>query len=154
MSPLQILVWLGKQFNLLSGSICNTDGAMAMAVAKWLILATGFCTRKRIQSAVGKLNWIARPHASLSSVLAGPCAHSLWGPRFLPHTFIAILRSLASVSFKGRPPLPKFPSPPCSFNNSVFVDAARQRRTYALGIYCEHEGVRFGWLGVGVMAQM
>ena len=65
---------------------------MAVAVAKWLVLATGICTRKRVQSAIGKMRWLARPHDFLSPVLGGPIAHSLWGPRFLPHTPIATLR--------------------------------------------------------------
>ena len=120
------LAWLGKQFDLVSGSITNSEGAMTVAVAKWLVLATGFCIRKRVESAIRKLRWLARPHTPcvfrfisppslravfllstvlcpccavgfLSPVLAGPCAHSLWGPRFLPHTLIAILRSLALV---------------------------------------------------------
>ena len=71
---------------------------MVVAVAKRLVLATGFCTGKRIQRAVGKLRWWARPHALVSPVLAGPCTHSLWGPRFPPHTPIAILRSRLGVS--------------------------------------------------------
>ena len=70
---------------------------MAVAIAKWLVLATGFCRWKRVQSAIGKLRWLARPHACLSLVMAGPCAHSWWGPRFLPHTPLAILRNFASV---------------------------------------------------------
>ena len=82
---------------------------MVVAAAKWFLLATGFCTRQRIQSAIGEIRWLGRPHACLSPVLAGPCAHSLWGPRFLPHTPIVILRSLASVlalSFNVWSPLP------------------------------------------------
>ena len=61
-------------------------------------------------------------------VMAGPCAHSLWGPRFLPHTTLAILRSLASVlalSFQVWPPLPSIPLHPSSLQNFVFVDAAK-----------------------------
>ena len=70
---------------------------MATAVAKWLVLATGVCTGKMVQSAIGKMRWLARPHAFLSLVMVGPCAHSLRGARFLPHTPLAMLRSLASV---------------------------------------------------------
>ena len=109
-------------------------GAMAVAVAKWLgrpDSATGFCTRKRVQSALGKLRWLARPHACLSPVMARPCAHSLWGPRF--HTPIAVFRSLALVlalSFKVWPPWPFIPTRPSSLG-IFFVDTAKQCRKYA-----------------------
>ena len=108
LEPVQSLHWLGKHFDLVSGRITNTGGALEVAVAKWLVLSVGHCTRKRVQSAIGKIRWLARPHPCLSPVSAGPCAHTLWGPSFLPHTPIAILRNLASVlalSFKGLVPL-------------------------------------------------
>ena len=157
LKPVQRLAWLGKQFDFVTGSISNSGGAMAVAVAKWLVLATGICTRKRVQSAIGKMRWLARPHAFLSPVLAGPIAHSLWGPRFLPHTPIAILRGLATVlalSFKVWSPLRSIPLQPGSLSMFVFVDAARQYGKYAWGMFCESEGVRFGWFGLEVMSQM
>ena len=46
--PTQDLAWLGKQFDLLHGRISNSDGALAIGVAKWLKLATGHCTQKRV----------------------------------------------------------------------------------------------------------
>ena len=95
--PTQDLAWLGKQFDLLHGRITNSDGALAIGVAKWLKLATGHCTRKRVQRVVGKFRWLARPHDYISPLLAGPIAHTLWGPGYLPHTPLAILRSLGSV---------------------------------------------------------
>ena len=109
LAPVGSLAWLGTQFDFVSGSITNLEGAMVVAVAKWLVLATGFCARKRVQSATRKLKRLARPHACLSLVLAGRCAHSLWGPGVFRHTPTAILRSLASVlalSFKVWSPLP------------------------------------------------
>ena len=153
----QKLAWLGKQFDFLSGSISNSGGAMAVVVAKWLVLATWVCTRKRVQSAIGNLRWLARPHAFSSPVMAGSCAHSLWGPRFLPQTPFAILKSLASVlawSFNVRSPLASIPPHPSSLKNFVFVNAAEQYRKYAWGLYCKNEGVHFGWFGSECMTQI
>ena len=146
-----------RAVDFVSGSITNPEGVMAVAKAKWLVLAIGFCTRKRMQSAMGKLRWLARPYACLSPVLVGACAHSLWGPRFLPHTPIVMLRRLASVlalSFKVWCPLPSIPPHPTLLSNFVFVDAAKQYRKYACGDFRENEGVRFGWFGTEVMTQM
>ena len=57
LAPVRSLAWLGKQCDLVSGSISNLGGAMAVAVAKRLVLAPGLCTRKRVQNAFGKLRW-------------------------------------------------------------------------------------------------
>ena len=86
----QIAWWLGKLCDFRWGHISNSKGALAVAVAKWLNLATGMGTRKRVQSAVGKFQWMARPHPFLSPLSSGPCAHYLWAP-------VAVLGSLASV---------------------------------------------------------
>ena len=37
LDPVQKLAWLGKQFDFVSGSISNSGGARAVAVAKWLV---------------------------------------------------------------------------------------------------------------------
>lgn len=36
----------------------------------------------------------------------------------------------------------------------VFVDAAKQRRCFAWGLFCASVGPRFGWAGDGVFTQM
>ena len=146
--PTQDLAWLGKQFDLLHGRITNSDGALAIGVAKWLKLATGHCTRKRVQRVVGKFRWLARPHDYISPLLAGPIAHTLWGPGYLPHTPLAILRSLGSVlalAATGWSPVPRTPVGVWFWDTTFFVDAARQYKSFCWGLFCDRIGVRFGW---------
>ena len=135
----------------------NSKGALAVGVAKWLNLATGMCTRKRVQSAVGKFRWMARPHPFLSPLLSGPCAHYLWGPVFSSHTPVAILRSLASVwglAVKVWSLLATIPSFVWNLSRVLSVDAARQRRLYAGGLFVDCLGSQFEWCGGEVMTQM
>ena len=100
LEPTHELTWLRKSFDLVKGHVGNTDGGMLVGLAKWLILATSYCTRKRIQSAVGKFRWLARPHEYISPLLAGPCAHTLRGPPYLSHTPIHLLPFI-SVCFRA-----------------------------------------------------
>ena len=165
LEPTQELTWLGKSFDLVKGHVGNTDGGMLVGLAKWLILATGYCTRKRIQSAVGKFRWLARPHEYISPLLAGPCAHSLWGPPYLSHTPIHLLRSLASVyalGLTGWSPEQTTHDFGFRWDQAVFVDAAKQRGHYCYGLFGYGLGTRFGWCsgsghtvgGDGVKSQM
>ena len=128
--PTQELTWLGKDFDLVRGHVGNTNGGMLVGLAKWLILATSYCTRKRVQSALSKFRWLARPHEYISPLLAGPCAHSIWGPKYLPHPPVALLRSPASVfglGLTGWSPVQDIPSFDFKWEQVVFVDAAKQR---------------------------
>ena len=131
LEPTQQIEWLGKLCDFCCGHISNPKGPLAVGVARWLNLATGMCTRKRVQSAVGKFRWMARPHPFLSPLLSGPCAHYLWGPVFSRYTPVAILRSLASalgLAVKGWSPLATMPSFVWNWSKVLSVDAARQRR--------------------------
>ena len=66
--PTQDLTWPGKSFDLVKGHVGNTDRGMLVGLAKWLVLATGYCNSKGIQSAVGKFRWLARPHEYISHI--------------------------------------------------------------------------------------
>ena len=79
-----------------AASIGNTEGARRIGPAKWLVLAMGDCTRKKLKSALGKLVWLARPHVGWAPVVSGVYAHILLGPRYLSRTPLALLCSLAS----------------------------------------------------------
>mmetsp|Transcript_16530 Transcript_16530/g.29444 ORF Transcript_16530/g.29444 Transcript_16530/m.29444 type:complete len:269 (+) Transcript_16530:6939-7745(+) len=127
LDPVQEMQCSEKSLEIKSGKVSNTDRALSVVLAKWLVLARSFCTRKRVQSAIGKLRWLARPHDFLSLVMAGLCAHVLWGPKYLPFTPVAMLSSPGSVlalSYTGRIPLPYVLTRVWDLRNFVFVDAA------------------------------
>ena len=107
------LKWLGKdlRFGVESiervhqpaASIGNTEGARRIGLAKWLVLAMGDCTRKKLKSALGKLVWLARLHVGWAPLVSGVYAHMLWGPHYLSRTPLALLRSLAPLFFCQTP---------------------------------------------------
>ena len=156
LEPTQHIPWLGKEFNLVEGVISNSEGSLAMAVAKWLVLGTGMCTIKLLRSTLGKLRWLGMPHMLMSPFLAGVYAHTLWGPTYLQATPVAILRAFASVialaATGWSPPVGKAPFV-WSWEGVLFVDAARQHGRFGYGLFGVSVGARFGWAGVGVLTQ-
>ena len=60
---------------------------------------------------------------------------------------------MLTLSFKVWSPLPSIPPHPSSLSNFSSVDAAKRYRKHAWGMFCENEGVRFGWFGSEMMTQ-
>ena len=64
MEPVTVLRWVGKVFDFDLGRINNLEGGLAVGLAKWLVLPTGACTRKKLASAVGKFRWLGAQHTT------------------------------------------------------------------------------------------
>ena len=71
MEPSRQLDFVGKVFDLGSGTLENRPRMLRGLVHLWLLLVLGLLNRKGMERLLGRLEWALRPSAGLSPFLAG-----------------------------------------------------------------------------------
>ena len=91
------LDFVGKVFDLSSGTLENRPGILRGLVRLWLLLVLGLLNRKGMERLLGRLEWALRPSAGLSPILAGAYCWKHAGGSRVPRALLRPL--LTAISF-------------------------------------------------------
>ena len=134
--PSQSLMWLGKSFDLGSGTIRNTEAVLLRICALCLLLSLVPLHSKVVERFTGHALWALRPHAGATLTLR-PWYCYPWGTtRCLPSATGAMRASLGDTTFFALLPW-RVPdrSPPPLLCPVWCVDAAGMGDGYQVGLY-------------------
>ena len=128
MEPSRSLYFVGKVFDLSSGTPENRLGMLRGLVRLWLLLVPGLVNRKCMERLLGWLEWALRPSAGLSLFLARPYywkhAGGSWVPRaLLRPLLIAICFAFVPERYPVKAQVQAQP-PTCCSAYMLFADGA------------------------------
>ena len=144
--PSRNLDFVGKVFDLSSGTLENRPGMLMGLVRLWLLLVLGLLNRKGMERMLGRLEWALRPSARLSPFLAGAYCwkHARCGrvPRALLRPLLTAIcfafvpqRYAVKARVQAEPPI-------CWGDYVLFIDAAPVGPdAFSVGLYLPSGGV-------------
>ena len=97
--PTQDLVWLGKRFDLTTGTICNTAGVLLHVVALAVLAQVVPVHRKLSERVTCYLLWGMRPHLGATLALRAWYLFPWYRCRYLPRATSALRESLGDCVF-------------------------------------------------------
>jgi hypothetical protein len=105
--PTQKMSWMGKELDIVQGSIAATPMSVAGVILLFARLASKGYRKNWIERLIGKIHWLARPAKGGLSFLAGPTAWKTWGPEKSAYTPPKVLSALMeSIAFAIHPWMP------------------------------------------------
>ena len=145
--PSRNLDFVGKVFDLRSGTLKNHPRILRGLVRLWMLLVLGLLNRKGMERLLGGLEWALRPSAGRSPFLAGAYCWKHAGGSRVPRVLMRPLLTAICFAFVPRRYMVKARvqarPPTCSSGYVLFVDAAPAGPdTFSVGLYLPSGGMR------------
>ena len=141
--PARSLDFVGKTFDLSSGTPESRQGMLRGLVRLWLLLVLGLLNRKGMERLPGWLEWALRPTAGLSPFLARAYARGSRVPRALLRALLtAICFAFVPQRYTVKPRVQTQP-PTCWSEYVLFANAAPLGlASFSVGLYFPMGGMR------------